>query len=115
MGLRLHLEGYGMTTQVDDLIAQAKEQFAQAHDAAALENAKARSQGKQGAPTAMHKGMAARETESKREEGARINQHKQQIEALLRARRAELQQAELDQRLAAETIDVTLPGRVRGF
>src|SRR5690606_15077533 len=115
MGLRLHLEGYRMTTQVDDLIVQAKEQFAQAHDAAALENAKARFLGKQGALTAMLKGLAALDPERKREEGARINQLKQQIEGLLNARRAQLQQAELDRRLAAETIDVTLPGRGRGI
>ncbi len=115
MGLRLHLEGYEMTSQPDDLIVQAKEQFAQAADAAALENAKARFLGKQGALTAMLKALGGLEPERRREEGARINVLKQEIESLLNARRAELQQADLDRRLAAETIDVTLPGRGRGF
>ena len=78
MGLRLHLEGQIMTTQVDDLIVQAKEQFAQAADAAALENAKARFLGKQGALTAMLKGLGKLDPEAKRQEGARINQLKQQ-------------------------------------
>ncbi|MFA7668417.1 MAG: phenylalanine--tRNA ligase subunit alpha [Burkholderiaceae bacterium] len=104
-----------MTTQVDDLIVQAEEQFAQAQDAAALENAKARFLGKQGALTSMLKSLGALDPERKREEGARINRIKQQVEGLLNARRAQLQQAELDRRLAAETIDVTLPGRGRGF
>ena len=102
-----------MTSSVDGLILQAKELFAQATEAAALENAKAKFLGKQGALTAMLKAMAQLDPESKRTEGARINQLKQQIEGLLNARRAELAQAELDTRLAAETIDVSLPGRGR--
>ncbi len=103
-----------MTSSVDDLIVQAKEQFAQAGDAAALENAKARFLGKQGALTAMMKSLAQLPPEQKKAEGARINQLKQQVETLLNERRAELAQAQLDRRLASETIDVTLPGRGRG-
>ncbi len=104
-----------MTPPVDDLIVQAKEQFSQAADAAALENAKARFLGKQGALTTMLKGLAKLDPEHKKAEGARINQLKQHIEGLLNARRAELTQAELDKRLASETIDVSLPGRGRAF
>lgn len=100
-----------MTSPVDDLIVQAQEAFAQSADVTALENAKARFLGKQGALTAMMKSLAQLEPEQKRAEGARINQLKQQVESLLAARRAELAQAELDKRLAAETIDVSLPGR----
>lgn len=103
-----------MIAASDDLIDQAREQFAQAPDAAALENAKARFLGKQGALTALLKGLARLDPEQKRAEGARINQLKQRVETLLEQRRAELAQAELDRRLAAETVDVTLPGRGRG-
>ncbi|MDS1141679.1 phenylalanine--tRNA ligase subunit alpha [Pusillimonas sp. SM2304] len=104
-----------MTPPVDDLIVQAQEQFSQASDAAALENAKARFLGKQGALTALMKGLAQLAPEQKKAEGARINQLKQQIEGLLTARRQEMAQAELDKRLASETIDVSLPGRGRGM
>ncbi|MFT0548150.1 phenylalanine--tRNA ligase subunit alpha [Allopusillimonas ginsengisoli] len=104
-----------MTSMADDLVLQAKELFAQAADAAALENAKARFLGKQGALTVLLKGLGKLDPEQKKAEGARINQLKQQIEALLNQRRAGLAQAELDKRLAAETIDVSLPGRGRGF
>ncbi|NYT44835.1 phenylalanine--tRNA ligase subunit alpha [Alcaligenaceae bacterium] len=104
-----------MTLTADNLLVQAQEQFAQAPDAAALENAKAKFLGKQGALTALLKGLAALDPEQKKAEGARINQLKQQIEGALTARRAELVQAELDKRLAAETIDVTLPGRGRAM
>ncbi|MDN5841825.1 MAG: phenylalanine--tRNA ligase subunit alpha [Alcaligenaceae bacterium] len=104
-----------MTSTLDDLIAQAKERFAQASDAAALENEKAGFLGKQGSITALLKGLAGLDPEEKRSRGARINQAKQQVEGLLTARRAELVQAQLDQRLAAERIDVSLPGRGRGI
>ena len=103
-----------MTDKSDDLIEQARAQFAQATDAASLENAKARFLGKQGSLTELMKGLGKLDPDAKRAEGARINTIKQQVEALLNARRAALAQAELDLRLAAETIDVTLPGRGRG-
>jgi phenylalanyl-tRNA synthetase alpha chain len=104
-----------MTSLVDDLIAQAKERFASAGDAAALENAKAKFLGKQGAITAMLKELAKLDPQEKRARGAHINQLKQQIEVLLDERRAQLAQVELDKRLALETIDVSLPGRGRGL
>ena len=104
-----------MTLLADDLVSQAQERFAKATDAVALENAKARFLGKDGALTALLKGLGKLDPEQKRELGGRINKAKQQIEALLNQRRAELAQAELDARLAAETIDVTLPGRGRGM
>ncbi|QIM49546.1 phenylalanine--tRNA ligase subunit alpha [Pusillimonas sp. DMV24BSW_D] len=100
-----------MTSSDEDLISQATEAFQQATDANALENAKARFIGKQGLLTSMLKGLAKLEPAEKKTEGARINQLKQQIEALLTERRQQLAQAELQRRLASETIDVTLPGR----
>ncbi|TAL77360.1 MAG: phenylalanine--tRNA ligase subunit alpha [Burkholderiaceae bacterium] len=102
-----------MTRSVDDLIHQATELFAQANEAAALENAKARFLGKQGALTSLLRGLAQLDPEARRAEGARINEAKQQIEALLNDRRAELARVELDKRLASEVIDVSLPGRGR--
>ncbi|GAA5092092.1 phenylalanine--tRNA ligase subunit alpha [Paenalcaligenes hermetiae] len=102
-----------MTLPADEMIQRAQTLFAEAVDAAALENAKATFLGKQGEITALMKGLAKLSPEEKRTQGAAINQLKRQIEALLNARRAELAQAELNQRLASETIDVTLPGRGR--
>jgi len=104
-----------MTVSADDLVAQAQEQFSQAHDSATLENAKARFLGKHGALTEAFKALARLPAQEKRSQGAQINQIKQRIETLLEARRQALAQAVLDQRLAQETIDVTLPGRGRGM
>jgi len=104
-----------MTVAAQALIAQAQEQFSRAEDSAALENAKARFLGKHGAVTELFKGLARLDPEEKRSQGERINHIKERIEALLAARRDALAQVMLDQRLAQETIDVTLPGRGRGM
>ncbi|HYG45687.1 MAG TPA: phenylalanine--tRNA ligase subunit alpha [Bordetella sp.] len=104
-----------MTLLADDLVSQAQERFAAAPDAVALENAKARFLGKEGALTMLLKGLGKLDPEQKRVLGARINQAKQRIEELLNQRRAQLAQAELDARLASETIDVSLPGRGRAL
>lgn len=104
-----------MNSSVEALVTEAQQDFARASDLASLENAKARFLGRQGSLTVLLKGLAALDPAARRQQGAHINQVKQQIEALLADRRNQLAQAELDQRLAAETIDVTLPGRGRGF
>ena len=59
------------------------------------------------------KGLARLSPEQKREQGASINRAKEAIEALLETRRRELADEQLNERLASEAIDVTLPGRLR--
>ncbi len=96
---------------LEQLVQDARAAFAAAAQPAALENEKARFLGKTGSLTELLKGLGKLPPEEKRAQGARINAAKEAIEALLTARRAELAQAELDARLAQESIDVTLPGR----
>lgn len=103
-----------MTTELDALIADARESFALAQSPADLENAKARFLGKSGSITALMKGMAQLSVEEKRSRGAAINLAKQAVEAALNARRQEIADAQLQAHLQAEVLDVTLPGRVRG-
>jgi len=102
-------------SSVEDYIDQAKVAFAQAGDAAALENAKAQFLGKQGSLTQHLKGLSKLAPDARRSEGARINRVKKEIEALLQERRHALAQAQLEARLAAEAIDVSLPGRGSGL
>ena len=102
-----------MTLPADDMIQRAQVLFAQSVDAAALENAKATFLGKHGEITALMKGLAKLPPEEKRAQGGAINQIKREIETLLNERRAAIAQAELDQRLASEAIDVSLPSRGR--
>jgi len=61
--------------------------------------------------TALLKGLGKLSNEERPAQGARINQVKQAIEAALQQRRDALSQARLAARLAAESLDVTLPGR----
>lgn len=103
-----------MSENLDDLINQAKQSFSEAADAAALENLKARFLGKQGAITALMKGLASLDPEQKRQKGASINAAKRSIETALADRRQALADADLARELAQQTIDVTLPGRGLG-
>jgi phenylalanyl-tRNA synthetase alpha chain len=60
------------------------------------------------------KGLGKLSAEERPAAGARINEVKQQIEAALNARRDAMQQQALQAKLAAEALDVTLPGRIAG-
>src|SRR5258706_1518379 len=100
--------------ELDALVESARAIFAAVVQPAALENEKARFLGKNGSVTALLKSLAQLPPEERRAQGARINAAKVAIEELLERRRAELAQLELNQRLAAEAIDVSLPGRRRG-
>jgi phenylalanyl-tRNA synthetase alpha chain len=96
------------------IVSRALAAFRAAGDAASLENAKARFLGKSGELTTLQSTLRALPAEQKREWGAKFNAAKQQIEAALEARRAELADAKLNARLSEEALDVTLPGRGRG-
>jgi phenylalanyl-tRNA synthetase alpha chain len=99
---------------LDGIVSRALAAFRAAGDAASLENAKARALGKTGELTALQSTLKAVPSEQRKELGAKFNAAKQQIEAALEARRAELADAKLTARLSEEALDVTLPGRGRG-
>jgi phenylalanyl-tRNA synthetase alpha chain len=102
-------------SQLDQIVSQAQAAFEAASDAPSLENAKAQFLGKAGLLTEQLKGLAALPPEDKKTLGAAVNQAKQAIEALLAARRQALADAQLAQRLSAEAIDITMPGRGAGL
>src|SRR6218665_2371836 len=99
---------------LDQLVQEARADFAQSPAPADLENAKAKYLGKAGRLTEQLKALGALSPEDKKARGALINAAKQQVEAALTARRQALADAELDAQLKAESLDVTLPGRQRG-
>ncbi len=76
-----------------------------------LENAKAQFIGKQGEISALLKQLATLPPEEKKSFGAIVNQAKQAFEASLNARREALANEKLAKQLAAEALDITLPGR----
>jgi len=100
-------------TAMNAIVDAAAAAFAQARTPAELENAKAQFLGKTGRITELMKGLAALPVEEKKAQGAQINQAKQAIEAALQARRDALAEAEMQQQLQAEALDVSLPGRQR--
>ena len=100
--------------ELEQILNQAVQQFASIEQAAELEQAKARFLGKEGSLTALLKGLGKLSAEERPAAGARINDVKQQIEAALNARREAIQQQALQAKLAAEALDVTLPGRGLG-
>ena len=102
-----------MTTPLEQLVSQAQSEFLAAQDAAALENAKALYLGKTGQITERMKGLGKLPPEERKAQGAEINLAKEAIEKALNQRRDAMAQAQMEQRLNAEAIDVTLPGRGR--
>lgn len=96
---------------LDQLVQQAEVDFAAAADGVQLEQAKARFLGKTGVLTERLKGLGKLAADERRTAGAEINRAKTAIEAALEARRLALREAVLVTQLAAEALDVTLPGR----
>jgi phenylalanyl-tRNA synthetase alpha chain len=97
--------------QLQQILDQALQQFAVINDEAELEQVKAKYLGKEGSLTGLLKSLGKLSAEERPAAGARINHVKQGVEAALQQRRDALQQNKLAQKLAAESLDVTLPGR----
>ena len=84
-----------------------------ARTAAAVEELRVSALGKSGAISGLLKGMGAMSPEERREKGPLINGLRDRVQAALSARKAELEAAELDARLKAERVDLSLPARPR--
>jgi phenylalanyl-tRNA synthetase alpha chain len=80
-----------------------------AADEAALETVRVAALGKKGSISALLATLGKMSPEERRERGPLINGLKERITAAIGARREALKGAALEARLAAETIDVTLP------
>ena len=100
--------------KLEHIVASALAEFAACNDPAALENCKAKFLGKSGQLTESLKGLSKLSAAERPAAGARINQAKSELEAALGRRRDELAEAKLERQLAAESLDVSLPGRGAG-
>jgi len=96
---------------LETIVAAALADFASCHDAAALENAKARFLGKTGRLTEQLKALGKLAAADRPAAGARINDAKAALEQALVRRREELADTRLAQQLAGDVLDVSLPGR----
>lgn len=97
--------------ELDNLIAEALADFAAAAEPARLEEVKARYLGKDGSLTSRLKSLGKLPAEERKAAGAAINAAKEKVEAALADRRDALRRAQLESQLAAEALDITLPGR----
>src|SRR5664279_2811336 len=102
-------------TDLATIVSNARAEFDGCADAAALENAKAKYLGRSGALTELLKGLGKLSAAERPVAGAAINDAKQGLEAALNARRAALSDVKLAAQLAADALDVSLPGRGRGM
>ena len=100
-----------MDDSLEALLDDALARIAAAGGIAELETVRVSLLGRKGSVTAKMSALASFPPEERRERGAAYNRCKERIAAVLAARRAELQSRELDVRLAAERLDITLPVR----
>ncbi|MDG2327094.1 MAG: phenylalanine--tRNA ligase subunit alpha, partial [Halioglobus sp.] len=96
---------------LEALASEAKAAIEAAGDGAALEQLRVDYLGKKGAITALLKGLGKLSAEERPQAGAQINLVKQELQGLIGERKATLDASAVARQLAAETIDVTLPGR----
>jgi phenylalanyl-tRNA synthetase alpha chain len=100
-----------LTRDLEALRTATLADIAAAGEAAALETLEHEVLGKKGRLTAILRGIGALPAEDRPRVGAMANEVRGSIEAALAERGATLRGAELEERLAAEAVDVTTPGR----
>jgi phenylalanyl-tRNA synthetase alpha chain len=103
-----------MTPALDNIVAEARSALSLAKTISDLDQAKARFLGKTGSLTELMKQLGKLSAEDRPGAGALINEAKQAVEALIAAQKDAIHASELETRLAAESLDVTLPGRSIG-
>jgi len=97
--------------ELDRLVETARLAISEAADLQALDQLRVQYLGKKGALTEQMKSLGQLPPEQRPAVGQLINDAKQKVQDALEARKETLQAEALNARLAAETIDVTLPGR----
>ncbi|MDO8900179.1 MAG: phenylalanine--tRNA ligase subunit alpha [Phenylobacterium sp.] len=98
-----------LNTLKTDLIAQVEA----APDAAALEAIRISALGKSGQISELLKSLGKMSPDERREQGPAINGLRDAVASRLAERKAEMEAAELDRRLAAEGVDLSLPAPPR--
>ncbi|MDE3274184.1 MAG: phenylalanine--tRNA ligase subunit alpha [Pseudomonadota bacterium] len=98
---------------LEAILAEALEAVEKASEIAHLEDVRVNYLGKKGEITSLLKSLGKMDPEERKTAGQVINQAKQQVQEKINAKREALQEKALAEKLAKETIDVTLPGRTQ--
>ena len=96
---------------LDTLVSQALEAIQQAVDVNALEQLRVQYLRKKGELTQVMKTLGNIPAEERPRVGAMVNEAKERVQTVLNERRTEMETQAMNARLAAERVDVTLPGR----
>src|SRR5436190_21827125 len=99
-----------MMERIQELRAEGESAVAAAGSAAELEELRIRFLGRKAELPQLLRGVRDLPTEERGPVGKAANEARQALEALIEARAAELDAAELDTRLGEDRVDVTLPG-----
>ncbi len=100
-----------MQEELNQLVSEAEKAITAAADLKSLDDIRVQYLGKKGSITERMKSLGKLPKEEKPAAGQAINVAKQAVQKSLEARKESLNNAELEAKLASETIDVTLPGR----
>ena len=100
---------------IEAILSDATANLAAVKSMPELEQVKAKYLGKSGSLTEQLKKLGAMTPEEKKTAGALVNQTKELVESLIAEARGRISSAELEAKLNAESIDVTLPGRSAGL
>jgi phenylalanyl-tRNA synthetase alpha chain len=93
------------------LVSEAQSAISQANDLAAIEKIRVEYFGKKGGFTDISKSLGSLPPEDRPAAGAKINEAKEMVLSALNVRKEALSTQALNEQLANEKIDVTLPGR----
>ena len=96
---------------IDNIVMQARAEVAECDDMQLLDEIRVRYLGKKGKVTALLKSLGSLEAEKRRGFGQAVNAAKTELAELIVLKKSGLESRRLDERLATERIDVTLPGR----
>ncbi|MDI9245059.1 phenylalanine--tRNA ligase subunit alpha [Marinobacter sp. CHS3-4] len=96
---------------LDQLVQDGLAAVEKAEDLKALDQIRVEYLGKKGVITQQAKTLGKLSAEERPAAGQKINEAKGQVEQAINARRDDLERSALEQKLASESIDVTLPGR----
>jgi phenylalanyl-tRNA synthetase alpha chain len=100
---------------LSELVEQAEAEISGAPDLAVLDAVRVKYLGKKGELTARMKGLGALSVEERPSAGQEINVAKKVVQESLNARRDALQSDALAEKLRADAVDVSLPGRGAGL
>jgi len=100
--------------ELNQLVDEAQKAISAVDNLQALDQVRVNYLGKKGSITAQMKNLGKLSAEDRPKAGQVINQAKQAVQASIEARKNDLETAKLNEKLASETIDVTLPGRSQG-